>query len=582
MRVLIRSLKRGGQPIDRELTTDRLGIGRSEDQDIRVSSPRTEFRHAVIAQGEDGEIRILTNTPLGFLHNGKTATEARITPGDSIEIGNIKLAVREPMDGFDVSMELEETRISQAKELENALLARCKLEFEHPGPRIRVWSWRLTLLILFLLFLIPLAGFVSKPIAEKIRLIPFISDLAWNSGPISRSHQAFGNNCNLCHETAFVSVRDSACANCHKAMPHHIEAGVKSLKDFPAPRCATCHKEHTNKQTFIPHDEGLCTDCHRQTNHQSKGSVSLNASNFGEKHPEFKATLIGFDNGKETSARVSLQNKAELKEDSNLEFSHKGHLDEHGIRSPTRGIVHLECGNCHRLEKDGRYMAPVKFEAHCHECHSLTFEAWDPKREVPHGDVDAAQAFLQKFYADRVINGNFQAFAALGEAETASHIRRPGDSGAEANDWTFNYPQGVTAELFRYRGCGGCHRVGRDSIVADPSQPTWKIQPVRLASRWFPKARFSHTGHQSMQCADCHDAKASEKNADVLIKGIASCRQCHGSNDANGKVASTCIDCHGFHISSSLTLSGEKREPNKTELDRKRAASETPRDSLEQ
>jgi len=165
-------------------------------------------------------------------------------------------------------------------------------------------------------------------IGNWLRTIPLVSDVTWNSRPISRSHRAFGNDCTVCHEKAFVSVRDSACAKCHKAMPHHIEADSKQAKDFKPSRCAACHKQHTDKQTFVPRDEGFCIDCHRQINQQSPNTHLLNVSGFGEKHPEFRATLIGFHDGQETASRISLGQKTELKEHSNLEFSHKGHLDK--------------------------------------------------------------------------------------------------------------------------------------------------------------------------------------------------------------------------------------------------------------
>jgi predicted CXXCH cytochrome family protein len=561
MRFFIRAIKRGGNHVDRDLNTHQLSIGRGEDQDIRVSSQRVGLCHAIIESAEGGEIQIRANTPLGVLHNGQAIKLAAIKPGDIIEIGNCKIALHEPPAGFDCSIEIEETRFSQGKELQSALLARSNLEFDNTGLRMRAWAWRLSLAILILLFLIPLAGFVYQPLGNWLRSITLVSDVTWNSGPISRSHSAFGNDCNVCHEKAFISVRDSACVDCHKAMPHHIEANSKKVKDFEPSRCASCHKEHTDKQTFVPRDEGLCVGCHGQINHQAPDARLLNVSGFGEKHPEFKATLISVREGKETASRVSLGQKTELKEHSNLEFSHKDHLDKKGVKNPSRGVVHLECNNCHEPEKDGRYMIPVNFETHCHECHQLTFEAWDPKREVPHGDANKAQAFLQTFYSNLAFSGDFLEFASNHEEE--EHLRRPGDvlpltEIQQPSDWVHDYSQGVTTELFRYRACGGCHRVSRNSVVSEVSKPTWKIEPVRVAKSWLPKARFSHQSHKTMKCSKCHDAESSNNSEDVMIKGIDSCRQCHGDANSVDKVASTCIDCHGFHVSKSLAMTGEK------------------------
>ena len=35
---------------------------------------------------------------------------------------------------------------------------------------------------------------------------------------------------------------------------------------------------------------------------------------------------------------------------------------------------------------------------------------------------------------------------------------------------------------------------------------------------------------------------------DVLMPGIAICRDCHGGQHAENLLQSTCIDCHQFHL----------------------------------
>jgi hypothetical protein len=60
--------------------------------------------------------------------------------------------------------------------------------------------------------------------------------------------------------------------------------------------------------------------------------------------------------------------------------------------------------------------------------------------------------------------------------------------------------------------------------------------------------------------ADCiKDVADSEKSEDVLITGIATCRECHGDPGANDRVQSTCISCHGFHISPRFAMDGRAR-----------------------
>jgi len=60
--------------------------------------------------------------------------------------------------------------------------------------------------------------------------------------------------------------------------------------------------------------------------------------------------------------------------------------------------------------------------------------------------------------------------------------------------------------------------------------------------------------------ADCTKGVAdSEKSEDVLIAGIATCRECHGDPGAKDRVQSTCISCHGFHVSPRFAMDGRER-----------------------
>jgi predicted CXXCH cytochrome family protein len=57
-----------------------------------------------------------------------------------------------------------------------------------------------------------------------------------------------------------------------------------------------------------------------------------------------------------------------------------------------------------------------------------------------------------------------------------------------------------------------------------------------------------------MACGDCHAAEKSASASDLMIPGIANCRQCHAGEGGGSKVANTCIDCHGYHQSATLKL----------------------------
>ena len=108
--------------------------------------------------------------------------------------------------------------------------------------------------------------------------------------------------------------------------------------------------------------------------------------------------------------------------------------------------------------------------------------------------------------------------------------------------------QVVDAELNLYRSsCGKCH--GVDLEVVPPA-----ITPVAIPTRWMPYARFSHRPHRGIAaCVDCHAGAArSIETTDVLLPGIALCRNCHGPQPRGTRAAAAgattqCISCHDYH-----------------------------------
>jgi len=163
-----------------------------------------------------------------------------------------------------------------------------------------------------------------------------------------------------------------------------------------------------------------------------------------------------------------------------------------------------------------------------------------------HGDPEGVVRTLVEFYSARL----------LGEDPDAvePRLRRPGRTltredrdraAAEARAQAL----AVAGDLFERRACATCHEVTRNDEAAIP----WTVLEVRLTDRFFPHANFSHAAHATgvTRCDGCHDAGASTHAADLLIPGIESCRECHGSGiarrNSGGQIASTCVACHGFH-----------------------------------
>lgn len=574
MRCLVETIRRGEISEAQDFDTERLSLGRGADQDIRLQSRLAGLNHAVIEQESDGKLHIRAVAPNRILYNGRKLTESVLTPGDEFSLGTVYFTVREAPEAYNLRLEIKEPTGRQSKELEDALLATINPEAGLSGFSMRRAAWFLSLAIVILFFLLPLAGFIYKPLGIWLRTLPVVSDLSWSPGPISSAHSFFGADCNRCHEHAFVSVQNSACTACHKDTPHHVDGKFQeSIAALDSNRCASCHKEHTGSQalSLIRHDEALCTSCHKDIKAIAPDTKLSDVSDFGEDHPEFKVTIAPFADDTSQPLRIPLDQKDRLMELSNLEFSHAAHLKKEGIKSPDRGKVRLDCANCHQPEQpDGKYMAKLDFESQCHECHKLNFEAEDPKQEMPHGNDAIVLTFLEGYYSARALKGDYRHLSA---PQVIRDRLRPGEEltpqeNLEIKEWAVKYARDVNSETMRFRVCGKCHTVSKnqESNQGDKQWRPWKIEPLGFNEHKFPKTKFDHDKHKTQKCTDCHDAEKSEHSEDVLLKGIDSCRECHGGADAKNKVASTCIDCHGFHTSPSLTMEGKKIEtPSKVE-----------------
>ncbi|MGZ5619895.1 MAG: cytochrome c3 family protein [Methylobacter sp.] len=573
MRCLVETVQRRQDEISetKDFDTERLCLGRGADQDIRLQSRLAGLSHAVIELENDGKAHIRAIAPNRILYNGKKLTDSVLTPGDEFSIGTVYFTVREASEGYDLRLEIKEpTGRRQSKELEDTLLAGINQGSRLSGFSMRRAAWVLSLAVVILFFVLPLAGFIYKPLGIWLRTLPVVSDLSWSPGPISSAHSFFGTDCNRCHQQAFVSVQNSACTDCHKDTPHHVsEKHQESIAALVSNRCASCHKEHNGSQasSLIRHDQALCTDCHTNIKAIAPESKLADVSDFGKDHPEFKVTIAPFADDMSQPLRIPLDQKDRLMELSNLEFSHALHLNKDGVKTPDRGKVRLDCANCHQPEQPGgKYMAKLDFESQCHQCHKLNFEAEDPKQEMPHGNDAIVLTFLEGYYSARALKGDYQNLSA---PQVVRDRLRPGEELSpqeylEIKEWAAKYARDVNSETMRFRVCGKCHTVSKNQD-SDQSRP-WKIQPLGFNERKLPKTEFDHDKHKTQKCTDCHDAEKSEHSEDVLLKGIADCRECHGGADAKNKVASTCIDCHRFHTSPSLTMEGKKIEtPSKVE-----------------
>ena len=186
--------------------------------------------------------------------------------------------------------------------------------------------------------------------------------------------------------------------------------------------------------------------------------------------------------------------------------------------------------------------------------HTLEFEPAVTTRQVPHGSVDDVMLTMQEFYANIALNNIPVDVVDLGEIRRGLPRLGSGviteQQRQRALTWAKSKAQQVSEDLFVARVCIVCHEVTKAVIQGESGKAiAWGVVPVHVASAWMPKARFDHVKHRTNKCVDCHAVEKSHSSDDVAIPDIVNCRGCHaGNKPAAGKLVSTCVSCHGFHL----------------------------------
>lgn len=494
----------GADHKDKFVDADALTIGRATDQTLHIRDKRVRLQHATIA-AQDGAVHIVTGALSGVTVNGRSQRDARLAVGDVIEIGSNILRVIEPERDAAFAISFELRRDASAEHFVQ--------DWSAPASGLAGWSkrrlsWLAAGLVLLAAVVLPSVNLLSKTVLQ--------------AGPIHAAHAALGGDCASCHVAAFARVPDAACVACHKVARHVVPPAADVLGGV---RCASCHLEHNEPPQLVNQHQALCADCHAQP---EAGSGLESASDFLDAHPDFAVTLL------------------QAAEDTNLRFDHAKHLDPAGIVTPDGRRV-VDCAECHRPEPGGARMLPISMVEHCSGCHTLAFDPDDPTRTVPHGDPAAVLRTLVEYYSARLLGADPDA--------VEQRVRRPGQAlsradrdraAAEARVQALR----VAEDLFERRACVNCHVVNKPAGAAVP----WEVAPVTLTTSFLPQARFSHAAHrtEASRCDTCHDASRSSSAEDLLIPGIDTCRNCHGSGIARRNTAaqtpSTCVLCHDFHF----------------------------------
>lgn len=556
MRILIRKLMqtpRGGVEYqDLEVQADVLTVGRAADQLLYLPGNKVALRHATFSQRGD-VIAVTVNGGATLTVNGKDETSAPLKPGDVVEIGEHRLKVVRAPAGFVFGLEVEESATDEKQGV--AGQSGYDTDVVRQGISKRMLAWLSVLLVLLFGLCLPLLDASSPDLHKRLSKAGFPAANFWSSGPLADVHHNSKAvfDCHTCHTTPFQPVANDQCIDCHKHTGNHAHTDNAAFKQLTEQSCGDCHEEHNEPEKLVRVEQGLCVNCHGDIKSLDPETPLDNVHDFADQHPSFKVTTNVLKDNEWQTLRVQLsaleKGQPGLKEQSNLKFNHKVHLNPEGISTP-EGTQVMECDSCHQLDESGWYMKPMTMEKTCRSCHALTFDEDNPERQVPHGDPDAVMTSLQEYFLRKYTEP-----ASVSKPVTSKELRRgrPGherklafECKGDPRECARTMTQMTLNELFERTACFTCHQV--DKTVSAGGYATYQVVPVKITSQWMTGAKFNHADHMTEGCDKCHAADKSEHSEDVMIPDIDNCQECHGGNQSWGKLSSTCIDCHDFHF----------------------------------
>jgi len=557
---------------DREIEQSSLTIGRAAENDIHLPDLAVEQNHVRLDLGTDGTLAAEALGALGFGFEGRSVTSASIDPANGAEIalGSSLLKIARDDTGRVA------ITIRQAKSDEGKGDALRGFALASALPSKRAMSWIFATIILVTTLAIPIITHATRGVIpndpKSEQPGQTILDSSWSTGALSVKHHKLENNCEACHVTPLVSVRDETCISCHKELGDHAETprlakGMPLLSSGDAVlwavsdmfgkegrgSCTSCHLEHEGMVRQQAATEPFCGDCHKTLDSRLTDTSLGNAHDFGKAHPQFRPTFFDTLGAKEP-VRVSLDQQP--LEQSGLKFPHDVHMKPMGgaarmAISLAQYGAPLECIDCHSLTDNKVGFKPIKMEDACEGCHSLVADqAGGNFRKLRHGDVRKLREDLA------LINQRARPSLVPGR-------QRPGQFGKSGRYYAnFGRPVNAYVSLSNALQQGGvcteCHlptqRGGRPDLI-----------PVNLPDRFLMHGFFNHEAHKKQECTDCHAADKSNKASDLLLPDLASCRDCHLGATANKTkkiVPSSCAMCHSYH-SPSGQWSSDTPDPPK-------------------
>jgi len=513
-----------------QIATAVLRIGRGTNQELRSENPAVALEHAIIEGDAAGYLITDKGSITGTYVNKKPVETSRLSKGDVIEIGDLRIEVQlaDPAKPLFLRVVTARTAPSMLDDDEDVVVTPAVT----PGARVvkskkidyvsayRIARPYLTKLSITAVLLI-LALAVIGQIVEKNRQSTFMP------GGVSTAHTrkliapgvTIADRCDVCH-TPFKGVSSQKCMNtaCHPQAPH------AELESNP-PECFDCHPEHRGAVKLADIPNQRCVDCHADlTRHVRVPRAQLASLRFAGGRYSFDdiAHIAEFN-----ERHPDLVYPADT---DTLRLKHKTHLNPSGVFNATGRREKLDCKSCHALVPNKDQLEPVAidYETHCQRCHLLTFDPRFPTSQVPHGgNRDIVYGFVTSFAVDRDFLNKPP--AEIRRILSARKFVAP-DARAIVN----------AEQVFKTK-CFKCHqlrtREGRIEVIA----------PV-IRAQWITSVNFPHGRHTQTDCETCHRARQSVAPSDVLMPKLADCVACHGPGAKVSRAASACRTCHRYHL----------------------------------
>ncbi len=561
-----------------EVSGEALLIGRGVSNDLQLEDLSVSLNHAEIRRDEQGRYILRdTSQAQATYVNRALVEEAVLHHGDVIRIQQYLLSVSQPDSSGPLVLTVEDAPKAQ---VEPSLALMPKLQLS--GGR---WTkWRIAAVLSLLVLM---GSIVALALGPREVFMP---------GAVSVKHSKFANQCKECHASVkpvWKFVDNASCQRCHRSdilSPAHFKQEVAMS---PSPLCASCHLEHKGQRVLADVPDLKCVQCHGDLKAKGQSVPDIAAvHSFTKDHPEFAISQSRPDQSA-PPLRVRLNDMAQLKDDGRLKLNHALHLRLENDYLKTMGIESLTCTDCHRNDKEGRYMQPIRFQRDCVQCHAGDIELAPllPGRSVTHG----RQPEILRQQLDEIFSAVYLQ-AHPEEAKKPEHLRwipgrrLPGEPQPMHERYVLDGRAEAEKILFssKVKKCLKCHMAepveaqeNQETLMSspDPTQtpvpaqengqegsgvtysgsallnPTqFLIAKVNVPTRWLPYSRFDHQAHAALPeltlkgnwCVSCHEnAPASLKTEDVLLPSIGLCRNCH--MEPAGAQAS-CKSCHEFHV----------------------------------